>query len=167
MNKIKDILEAYSSKSLIDEDGNKLSIETMPPISIEKLREFEKIYRVSLPEEILELLLFSNGIKIFGVKIYSLEEMDFFEDQMLLAFHGWGNGDFDCLSVEQGAQSGIVFFSNHSINNSLSMNISFSEWISMSIKEIEHKRALLHPMDYLFRNEEGVYKGVYLKLKLK
>jgi hypothetical protein len=166
MNRIKAILEEYSSKTLFDEDGNKLSIEKRPPNSIDELRKFEKGYKVTLPQDLIDFLLISNGIKIFGAEIYSLEEMDFFEDKMLLAFHAWGNGDFDCLSVDQGAFSGTVFFSFHSIDNSISMNISFSEWISKTIREIEHKRVLLHPMDYLIRDEEGMYKDVSLKLKL-
>ena len=162
-----EILEKYSGKSLLDEDGNQISIEKSQEISNNDLQKFEMFHNMTLPTDLRELLLFSNGIKIFGVEIQALEEMEFYEDHRFLTFHSWGNGDFDCISVDQENDYGTVHFLNHSVANSVSMNIRFSEWISLAIDEIQHKGVILHPMDYLFRHQEGMYKEVFLKLKIK
>jgi hypothetical protein len=167
MNDLIQIIKEYSNKVLLDEDGERLSIEIVEGAHSRELQEFEDSYRITLPKELKELLLFSNGIKIFGIQIYSLSECQLFENNMLLSFHDWGNGDFDCISVDSGLYYGKVYFINHSIANSIAMNISFSEWVFQAIKEIQDKGTILHPMDYLTRKEEGMYREVFLKLKTK
>lgn len=162
-----EILEKYLGESFLDEDGNQLSIEKSQAISISDLQKFEMRHNVTLPQDLRELILWSSGIKIFGAEIQALDEMEFYEDHRLMTFHSWGNGDVDCISVDQGSHYGTVYFVNHSAANSVSMNIAFGEWIFLAIDEIRHKGAILHPMDYLFRNEEGMYKEVFLKLKMQ
>ena len=167
MNKIVEILETYSSKVLLDEDGNQLTIEKSEAITVGDLQRFELYHGIILPPDLRKLLMFSNGINVFGVRVQALNEMKFYDSQMLLTFHDWGNGDFDCISVNSRSYYGSVYFINHSIAKNISMAITISEWISLCINEIQKKGTVLHPMDYLFRHEDGMYKEVFLKLKMK
>lgn len=166
INKIISLLQDYSSKELLDEDGNKLFIEKAEAVPMEMLERFEKLHQLRLPDDLRDFLLFSNGINIFGTKIYSLDEMELFPENKVLSFHSWGNGDFDCISVDNGDEYGRVFFMNHSVSNLVSINISFVEWVFGVIREIECKGVLLHPMDYRIRRETGMYKDVSYKLKI-
>jgi hypothetical protein len=105
--------------------------------------------------------LFSNGIDIFGIEILPLEDMFFFQEEKLVSFHGWGNGDFDCISINSDESLGKIFFVNHSVDNIIPLCSSITEWILGAIKEVEVNGTLLHPYDYEFReNEEGMYKNV-------
>ena len=164
MNEIVDFLKSNFDKKVIDEDGDCLSIELKDGISEDDFQEYENIHRIALPKDLKNLLLFSNGIKIYGIEIYPLLEMNFSEEQMLLVFHSWGNGDFDCISLRQDSNYGKIYFANHSIEHLVSMEILLGEWMYLMVKEIQQKGTLLHPIDYSIRNEDGLYKEVFLKL---
>ena len=102
--------------------------------------------------------MFSNGINLFGQKIFSLEEMEFFNVSNVISFHSWGNGDFDCILIDEEQKEETVFFMKHSNDALTPVCSSLYNWIKEVIKEIQQKGTLLHPDDYLVRSEEGVYK---------
>ena len=131
----------------------------------DRLTDFEQRHRIQLPVDLKELLLYSNGLGLFGTPIQSLEEMELYEDQLLLTFHNWGNGDFDCVSVDRNARYGEVFFADHSPDKSTPIGLTFCDWISAVIRETEESGTIPHPMDYSLYDKNGIYKSVYLKNK--
>jgi hypothetical protein len=167
MSEIVKFLETLSGTLLPDEDGDMLSIKKAKGVPILEIQKFEGLHNLLLPETLKDLLLYSNGIKIYGIEIFPLEQMEFFEENMLLSFHPWGNGDFDCISTNPSYHYGEVYFMNHSITNITLMNISFFDWIIRCVEEIRAKKTLLHPDDYRYRKEDGMYKKVFMGNDLK
>jgi hypothetical protein len=156
MKQIIEIIIASSGKSYLDEDDNILNITLYKGAPLIKINELEKRYGVHIASELKELLLFSNGINLFGIEILSIESMEFFHVEKKIAFHNWGNGDFDVID-----EAGQIYFSNHSIEALILVSSSLSNWIVSVIEEIEIKGTLLHPIDYSNReNEEGVYRKI-------
>lgn len=154
MKQIIEIIMAYSGKTYLDEDGNILSVTLYEGVPLTKINELGERYGIHIAPELKELLLFSNGISLFGIEILSIESMEFFHLEKKIAFHNWGNGDFDVID-----EAGQIFFSNHSIETLILVSSSLSNWIVSVIEEIELKGALLHPFDYSNReNEEGMYR---------
>lgn len=163
MGPVLELLDRHSIKVLKDEDGQQLVMSKPPGLSPEQIADFELRRGIRLPSDLRDLLVYSNGLDLFGVQIQPLDEMELFEENLLLTFHNWGNGDFDSISVNPDIEYGNVFFTDHSPDNSTSLDISFYDWIAAVIREIEDKGTVPHPMDYGMRDEEGVYKKVYLK----
>lgn len=154
MQRVIELIKNNTSKTYLDEDGNPLSISLNKGISLTRIESFEKLHNMKLPSELKELLLFTNGINLFGVEILSLETMEFFPEENKLLFHHWGNGDSDFID-----ENGATFFSAHSIENLIAVSPSLSSWLDGVIKEIKLKGTVLHPMDYTNREDEiGLYR---------
>jgi hypothetical protein len=157
MQQVIEIIKAYSGKTFLDEDENSLNIKLNEALPFIRIEEFEVLHNIQFPPELKDLLLFSNGINLFGVEILSIESMEFFSVERKIAFHNWGNGDFDVID-----ETGQVFFSNHSIESLIPVSSSLSNWIVSVIEEIELKGILLHPLDYSNRkSEEGIYRKLF------
>ncbi len=154
MQQLVEIIKVYSNKTYLDEDGNCLNIILSVGVSIDKLNEFEQTHDIVLPSELKELLLFSNGVNLFGIELLTFEAMQFFPEEKILFFHNWGNGDFDGIN-----QDGEIYFSCHSIETLMPVSSSLSNWIISVVTEIELKGTLLHPLDYSNKeNKDGMYR---------
>lgn len=161
MKQIVEIIKAYSDKSYFDEDGNSLNIILSKGVSLIKIDELEKLHGLNIPSELKELLLFSNGINLFGIEILAVEAIEFFPAEKIISFHNWGNGDFDVIN-----EADQIFFCNHSTETLMPVSSSLSHWIVGVIKEIELKGTLLHPLDYSNREgEDGLYRKCVVNLK--
>lgn len=160
MSQLVKIIETNCREIFFDEDENRLIVELREGVDIESIKKFEKKNDIKLPEDLKELLLFSNGIELFGLRIVPLEEMEYFPYSGILTFHNWGNGDFDCLSLGGDYPRGIIVFMSHSEDKLASVSNSLIEWFTEVISEIKKKGALLHPLDYDERELEGIYKNV-------
>ena len=162
MHQILKIINEYLNTSFLDEDGNILNIELRKGTDFAKIDQIEMRYGMHIPFELRELLLFSNGISIFGIQILPIEAMEFFSYEKKISFHNWGNGDFDVIN-----ENGQIFFCNHSVEALTLISFSLSNWITDLIKEFENFGTLLHPMDYKFNKElqTGLYKKVMYDLK--
>jgi hypothetical protein len=158
MKDIIEILANYINTTFEDEEGLPTKIETSEGAPMHRIRDFEKRKKIALPRDLMRLLMFSNGINIFGISILPLNEMDY--DQGLLTFHNWGNGDFDCISLEQNNEFGSVFFMNHSPDYIYFVCHSINEWIINAIQEIQKRGTLFHPMDYNDSEDYGLYKNI-------
>jgi hypothetical protein len=162
MRKLVEIIETYRYETFFDEDENSLIVELREGVTIESIIKFEVNNNIKLPEDLKELLLFSNGIDLFGVHVHSLEEMEYFPSSGILTFHNWGNGDFDCLSLGDDYPSGTVLLMIHSENKLALVSNSLVAWFTGVIGEIKRTGALLHPSDYNMLESEGMYKNVLL-----
>lgn len=158
MSELVEIIESYRYQSLVDEDGNDIGIELVQATIKYEISNFEVKNRIELPSELKKLLLLSDGLLLFGIKILSLAEMEFFPSEGILSFHSWGNGDFDCLSVGVNYPIGTIFFMSHSEENITKVNNTMQGWFKEVISEIKKNGTLLHPLDYNHREAEGMYK---------
>ena len=160
MSELVNFIESYCNETFLDEDGDSLIIELKKGVALEDIRKFEIDNGIDIPEGLKELLLFSNGINLFGLQVVSLEEMEFFPNTEMLSFHNWGNGDFDCLSVGGDYPKGAVVFMSHNEGETVLVSDSLVEWFKGVISEIKKLGALLHPCDYSERESEGMYKNI-------
>ena len=154
------MIETYRRETFLDEDENSLIVELREGAAIESITKFEVDNHLKLPEDLKELLLFSNGIDLFGIQIHSLDEMEYFPRSEILTFHTWGNGDFDCLSVGGDYSRGTVVFMSHNEDRLALVSDSLTEWFTGVIADIKRTGTLLHPFDYNSRESEGIYKGI-------
>ncbi|TJZ53565.1 SMI1/KNR4 family protein [Sphingobacterium olei] len=160
MAKIKEIIDNYKFKFFFDEDDNRLNIKVNKGATTEEIHKFESEYGIKIPAELEDLFLLSDGIMLFGIEILPLAETKVFYDRGLLCFHEWGNGDFDCVSFGDEYPLNSVVFLDHSEDRTAFVIRSFREWILVVINEIGRLGTLLHPMDYLYREEKGLYLNV-------
>lgn len=167
MSELTDILEFYYKEIFLDEDENCLIVELREAASIEDISKFEIDNEVQLPEDLRKLLLFSNGLILFGMQINSVEEIEYFPQSKILTFHNWGNGDFDCLSVGGDYPKGTIVFMSHTENKLAIVSNSLTNWFVEVIAEIKSLGTLLHPLDYKIRGSEGMYKNILHQIDLK
>ena len=160
MNELKKVLKSYCNKTLLDEDGDNLIIELNEGVDKEVIVRFEADNGIELPKDLKELLLFSNGLNLYGLQIFSIAEMEFFPNAKMLSFHSWGNGDFDCISVGADYPEGAVVFMSHNEDNTALVSSHLIVWFKEVISEISKLGTLLHPLDYDERESEGMYKNV-------
>ncbi len=157
-----DIIEKYKNLTLFDEDENELSIVLNKCASLSQLEEFEDRNNIKLPEDFRDLLLYTNGLNLFGVEIRNIFELEYIKDAGICIFHDWGNGDFDCLAINESIETGSIHFMNHSTDVLKKVLPSFRIWIKRVIEEIEEKGVLLHPIDYLNNSKIGIYQNIEL-----
>ena len=94
MSELVNFIESYCNKTFLDEDGDSLTIELKKGVALEDIRKFEIDNSIDIPEGLKELLLFSNGINLFGLQVVSLEEMEFFPNTEILSFQHFLRGRF-------------------------------------------------------------------------
>jgi hypothetical protein len=157
MSFILNFLDTYKNKTILDEDENKLSLILNKGATIKQLSDFEKKYNIELPEDFKNLLLYSNGLNLFGVEIRALDEIEYIDDAGILIFHNWGNGDFDCLALNSKYETGSILFMNHSPDVLMTVSPSLQSWLESVMQEIEKFGVLFHPSDYNCREENGLY----------
>jgi len=160
MNKLVDILKSYHNKVLFNEDGNPLTIEFRKGASVESILKFEIENDIKLPNDLRELLLFSNGVNLFSLQIHSIEEIEYFPHSKIISFHSWGNGDFDCVSIGGNYSQGKIVFMSHSEDKLALISNDLIEWVIGVIVEIGELGTLLHPLDYNEKVSKGMYKNV-------
>ena len=158
---ISNFFNSRKNRKILNQDDELVSIEFNPGASEIQIQEIESRYGIHLPLTLREILINSNGMDFYGLHIQSIEEMDYYSNERLLSFHSWGNGDFDCVKIQNGPSTDSIWFMNHSpIKNYLVINSLF-DWFMKVYKELKSYGALLHPMDY--RNEmefNGLYKTI-------
>ncbi|MNE54312.1 SMI1 / KNR4 family protein [compost metagenome] len=160
MRELIDLIKYHSCEVFLNEDGDDLIVELRKGATIEDIARFEIDNGLELPRVLKELLLFSNGINLFGLQILSIQEMEFFPQSKIISFHNWGNGDFDCLSVGGDYTRGAVVFMSHTEDNLEVVSNSLMEWFAGVIAEIKKEGTLLHPLDYNERQTNGMYKKI-------
>lgn len=168
MSELRDILALAFGGPVESEDGETLGFETHASASERQIADCEVRLGTRIPTELRDLLLFTNGASLYGCRIMSLDELHFFPVQGLIAFHDWGNGDFDCIATSTSEYAeGEVVFMNHSPDVTVRVAGSLAEWIAQVISEIKREGVLLHPADYRMRRgkSEGVYGRVLTALK--
>lgn len=164
MTSIVEMLEQAQAIVLDDEDGQPLRLIFEQPCSSEAIDALERSISIRLPLELKQLLEYSNGMSLFGLRIMPLNELSFFPSSHMIAFHNWGNGDFDCISIDSSELSGTILFMNHEPDVTVRISDSLNTWIRDAIEEISTKGALLHPSDYRHRSEAGMYSSVLRSL---
>ncbi len=168
MSHIIEILDSAMNLELEDEDGNRLKLEASVPASERDLNDREGRLGVKIPLELRDLLMFANGLSLFGQVIMSLQEQDYFSNQGLLSFHNWGNGDFDCVAASSSKYpENTVVFMNHGPEISVKIEDNLTAWFEKAINEIRERGVLLHPGDYIPNSnaDSGLYGGVLAALE--
>lgn len=163
MSRLIELLQKFKYEALLDEDGEELRISLSKGVTLKAINDFESKEGIELPTELKELLIFSDGLVLFGQQILSLDEIEYFANEKIISFHAWGNGDFDCIAVNQITKENTVYFMSHSVDNLIPIRSSLFGWIKDVINEIQQKGTLLHPYDFAERNEEGIYKSIIQK----
>ena len=161
MISLPEIIKLHCNKELIDEDGEKSTIELREGLSSEEISKFELDKNIELPIDLKDLLLFSNGLNLFGLTIFPLEEMEYFSLTKIISFHSWGNGDFDCVSLGGDYPKGSVVFMRHSEGNLTPVIDNLTDWFINVIQELTTTGTLYHPLDYEHLDVDGFYKEVY------
>ena len=91
----------------------------------------------------------------------SIGEQQYYADHGVIAFHAWGNGDFDCIATLASVHpEGSILFMNHTPHAMAHVAATLSEWIQQAVDEISVRGALLHPSDYLNCDRPGIYRPV-------
>ena len=151
-------LDSLSQLEILDADGNRNILEMSPGLSRAQVRKWEISNKNTLPEDYLFFIERWNGGFLYGLEILALEEAHYDNDESLLAFHGWGNGDFDCIGLLP-KHSGQIFFVNHENGQISQVSSSFSVWLEKVIEEKQKHKVLCHPMDYII--SKPTYRGLY------
>lgn len=162
---MKSFLSNLRKKSLSGEDEEVLSISFRAGLSASKINEFEREKNNSLPKDLKEFYNFSDGMDFFGEVILPLEETEIF-DANFLSFHSWGNGDFDCISINN-KDHGAIYFRNHENGFYYFISASIFKWLQQAYAEINQKGALLHPKDYINKQGSGMYSHVSVPESVK
>ena len=161
MTTISRILDSFRNTNLEDEDGEALEFSPEPALSQAELAVHEQAKGVRFPGEFRDLLMYANGMSLFGLELMPTDQQTHFGEHGIVSFHNWGNGDFDCISISASPHPvGSVVFMNHSPEVTVGIATSLSEWLEKAVQEIRSKGALLHPADYRERPEQGMYQHV-------
>ena len=161
MSSISHILDSFRNLRLEDEDGEALAFSLDPALSEAGLIAHEKVIGVRLPGQFRDLLMYANGMRLFGLDLMSTDQQSYFREHRIISFHNWGNGDFDCISTSTSPYpAGTVVFMNHSADVTVRITGLLSEWLEKAVQEIRLKGALLHPADYREKPEQGLYQHV-------
>lgn len=163
MSQVIEILNSSQELELENEDGDALELEASTPLSEQDVKDHERRLGVEIPGQLRDLLMFSNGLLLFGQPIMSIQEQQYYPVQGLLSFHNWGNGDFDCIATSASDYpEGSVVFMNHSPEITVKIEDTLTAWLTKAIDEIRTNGALLHPRDYMTNSDsgEGLYGGV-------
>ena len=140
-----------------DEDENKLNVELNQSLSESEIAKICEDHQITLPKEYRIYLNHFYGGDLLGLNIENLlEGIINSEDDNYIAFHNWGNGDFDCLKITPN-DFGTVAFLNHENGEMTQIAKDFSEWLQNAVLEIVEKGALEHPMDM---PTYGMYKSI-------
>ena len=157
MEEIGSILDSYANQAFEDEDGASITIKRNIGASADEQDAFMEREKIVLPKELKELLMYSNGMDLFGISLLSLEEMIYYGNEKLLVFHNWGNGDFDSILLDQKNKNfGSVYFMNHSPDKIYLVSPSITDWVKNVIHEVQQKGTLYHPCDYV-ESGNGLY----------
>jgi hypothetical protein len=157
MSSISQLISSLSDLVVLDEDCHPLVVHVHPGAPEESLSKRERSVGVPLPVSYRELMALSNGMSLLGLYIMPIEEQVWYEDEGILSFHNWGNGDFDCIVLSgQRFPRGAIVFMNHTPEVTVNIEDSLIAWMSRVAEEIQRRGTLLHPMDYRTQRQRGV-----------
>jgi hypothetical protein len=144
-----------------DEDGAICVGRKRDPLSAGDISRMAARFGQCLPLELKRLLELSNGVSLGVIDVFDVSKLLWFPRSRLIAFHAWGNGDFDCIACMGSAwPQGSVVFMNHGEQRIEHVAASLSTWLTKVIGELQDKGTLLHPADYALRDEPGMYRPV-------
>lgn len=92
-----DMLRAFDHMALVDEDGQKQTIELLPPITPDELRTLEQRLPGPIPGDIRQALLVSKGLANGPLESFSLVDLEgfgleeVFPNAHSIAHDGYGN----------------------------------------------------------------------------
>ena len=162
MSTVAEILDSFRELRLENEDGFESLLELETAASKQEIQSREASWGMKLPGQLGELMQVTNGMYLFGLEIMSLGALDEFPEYGLIAFHNWGNGDFDCVTTSSSKYpAGTIVFMNHSPDVTVKVADSLAEWLTRVVQE-ERDGGVAHPMDL---QEHGVYRHVLDELK--
>jgi hypothetical protein len=154
------LLDALEGMQIEAEDGEILGMHMDPGLTDSVIKSWERGHNTMLPPDLREFMRRWNGGGFFCLMLEPLENFDL-NAPGLLAFHNWGNGDFDCVRFLDSGKSEMVFH-NHETGEVTTIAASFAEWLQRAVDEMKKKGTLYHPMDYsaMTIEYEGLHKRV-------
>ncbi len=162
MSHMKDIISQIVELTIEDEDGDEIGIELEEPVSAEELEILKE--QIPLNQELVDFLSLTNGMDLFSAELYDTDSLSY--ESGVIVFHNWGNGDFSCIATKHSDfPEGSVLFMNHSPDILVLVASSLGEWLLKVTEEYQEKGTLMHPSDYRFRQESGVYSHVIEALR--
>lgn len=150
-------LDELPTLEIENEDGDTFGFEMRPGTTEEDIANWESSNGVKIPADMIAFLRRWNGGDFYFLCFEPLRDLGVNAPGML-AFHNWGNGDFDCLRFRENGNADVVFY-NHETGATVTIAPSFSNWLMRVIDEMRTIGTLLHPMDYQFGRRD--YKGIY------
>jgi cell wall assembly regulator SMI1 len=114
-----DIIKTAQSASLLDENGDNIQLERLPPASVEEIEAFAALLPCPLPDDVHELLAYTRGFEdVFVDRVdFTGESMLFGQEEIFphgvpIASDGCGNFWVVDLT-EESTRFGPVYFACH------------------------------------------------------
>ncbi len=117
--------------------------------------------------ELLALYSVSDGLEIANLHVCGLEET-FEYGRNMVAVQNWGNGDFDCIVLDDSVPPhlcGSIVFANHQPDAIVRVGMNVQDWLEGIERELATRSEVLHPRDYHKSPSAGVYAGVLDELR--
>ena len=159
---ISELLAKIDTLEIADEGGDVCRVCWNDGLTAEQIERCEARHEIRFPESFRTFLQRSDGCELFGYDLLSLSGLQWYDG--LVAFHSWGNGDFDCLKLNSAGDPAPVLFMNHNPNVTVEVASSFDQWLEKMIAELQETGCVCHPGDYRFRTGAGIYSHVLDRL---
>ncbi|REJ94000.1 MAG: SMI1/KNR4 family protein [Planctomycetota bacterium] len=112
-------IQLAQSSALVDQDGNTISLNLLPPLSADEIDQFAASLPCALPDEIRELLALTRGFEDVGAALVDFTGQAFlfghevlFPNGVAIASDGFGN--FWVVDVNESSTSfGPIYFACH------------------------------------------------------
>lgn len=131
----------------------------------DQLSRYEGRMGVNLPRALRELMLYADGVRMDAIEIQPASGQCYYEDQQVLTFHNWGNGDFTGLWFDKHESEQKVVFVNHNPGALAVVSPSFADWFWAIIDEYQQHEEIAHPIDHVYNPRPGVYLSVLETLR--
>ena len=86
MSTICRIFDSFRHTNLVDEDGNVLPFTRKPALPQTQLTVFEQAECVRLPREFRDLLMYANGMSLFGLELMPTDQQTRFAEYGIISF---------------------------------------------------------------------------------
>ncbi len=132
-------LKAAQQSELIDEDGEKVALKLLPPLSAGQIDAMQQQAGLPLPEELRSLLAFCSGLEgCLDVIDFTGQSVAFAQEEVFphgLPFAGDGFGNFWVLDLTpQTVQAAPVFFACHDAPVILFQSPSLASFVAEVIR---------------------------------
>lgn len=131
-----DIIKTAQKMTLVDEDGEEIALELLPPLSGDEIADFANSLPCPLPEDMRELLSYCRGFEGVGTDLVDFTGQEMMFEHKIIFPHGVpiasdGFGNFWVVDLtKHSSKFGPVYFACHDAPVILYQNNTISEFLS-------------------------------------